>query len=456
MQHEQSKRNRQSNLSDSSKVSSAISLPAVPALQKRISKICEFDKEPSTHNDAKADLKPFQLQRQNKQNLTGMPDNLKSGIENISGYSLDDVKVHYNSNKPAQLQAFAYAQGSEIHIGPGQEKHLPHEAWHVVQQKQGRVRPTLQMKQGFAVNDEQGLEHEASVMGSKALQFGNEKHIAVNNVPIQRMSPVIQMVTPLVTGRLNVVGEDHNETAGRLAREQLYCKTYSGSSSYWTESSFRTRKYSLWSDFFEDKRPRADPFKDRFEHALLKADSTNFWHYNTPAPTQPDIDHIDNNRAALPNLIRNGTQRFSHDLVVMISNLENDTDGFELTPQAKLAHIALKGDVTALYDQAAVCIRLLSTIGSPIAGIITALDLMWANLRTLKTSYGALRTDPEVRLSRSNAMHTAAEARHAEAGVWKVGDRHREDMANDPNPKSYNLVDRAAFNADYNTWNPAP
>ncbi|WP_197714561.1 eCIS core domain-containing protein [Nitrosomonas supralitoralis] len=74
---------------------------------------------------------------QKKENNTGLPDNLKSGIENLSGYSMDDVKVHRNSDKPDQLQAHAYAQGTDIHLGPGQEKHLPHEAWHVVQQKQG-------------------------------------------------------------------------------------------------------------------------------------------------------------------------------------------------------------------------------------------------------------------------------------------------------------------------------
>jgi hypothetical protein len=87
---------------------------------------------------------------------TGLPDHLKSGVEHLSGYSLDDVKVHYNSDKPAQLQAHAYAQGTDIHIGPGQEKHLPHEAWHVVQQKQGRVRPTMQMMGKDAINDGQG------------------------------------------------------------------------------------------------------------------------------------------------------------------------------------------------------------------------------------------------------------------------------------------------------------
>ena len=105
---------------------------------------------------------------QTKTNSTGMPDNLKIGVESLSGYSMDDVKVHYNSPKPASLQAYAYAQGTNIHIGPGQEKHLPHEAWHMAQQKQGRVQPTMQMKEGVPVNDDKGLEHEADVMGERA------------------------------------------------------------------------------------------------------------------------------------------------------------------------------------------------------------------------------------------------------------------------------------------------
>lgn len=104
---------------------------------------------------------------QKKKNNTGLPDNLKSGMENLSGHSMDDVKVHYNSAKPAQLNAHAYAQGSNIHLASGQEKHLPHEAWHVVQQKQGRVQPTTSVN-GMAVNDNRGLEKEADVMGAKA------------------------------------------------------------------------------------------------------------------------------------------------------------------------------------------------------------------------------------------------------------------------------------------------
>jgi hypothetical protein len=113
------------------------------------------------------------VQKQAKQaaNNTGMPNQLKSGIEGLSGVDVSDVKVHYNSSKPAQLNAHAYAQGSNIHIGPGQEKHLPHEAWHTVQQKQGRVQATTQMKENVQVNDDPSLENEADVMGAKALNF---------------------------------------------------------------------------------------------------------------------------------------------------------------------------------------------------------------------------------------------------------------------------------------------
>ena len=104
-------------------------------------------------------------------NQTGLPDNLKSGIESVSGMSMYSVKVHYNSDKPAQLNALAYAQGSNIHVGPGQEKHVPHEAWHVVQQAQGRVNPTKETSGGTQINDDKSLETEADVMGAKAAQF---------------------------------------------------------------------------------------------------------------------------------------------------------------------------------------------------------------------------------------------------------------------------------------------
>ncbi|MGR3278880.1 eCIS core domain-containing protein [Acaryochloris marina NIES-2412] len=102
-------------------------------------------------------------------NQTGMPDRLKLGLEKLSGFDLSGVRVHYSSAKPSQLNALAYTQGQDIEVGPGQEHHLPHEGWHVVQQLQGRVKPTMQFR-GVSINDNATLEREASVMGAKALE----------------------------------------------------------------------------------------------------------------------------------------------------------------------------------------------------------------------------------------------------------------------------------------------
>ena len=133
---------------------------------------------------ASAELQP-QLQQAPRANNTGLPDQLKSGIESLSGLSLDHVRVHYNSSQPAQLNALAYAQGSDIHLAPGQERHLPHEAWHVVQQAQGRVQPTTQMKDDTPVNDDDALEREADIMGERAMSAGTRDGLP----PVQLAGP---------------------------------------------------------------------------------------------------------------------------------------------------------------------------------------------------------------------------------------------------------------------------
>lgn len=94
------------------------------------------------------------------QRKTGIPDSLQRQFESKSGYSFDDVRVHYNSPKPAQFQALAYTQGNEVYMGPGQERHLKHELAHVVQQKQGIVRATSEIN-GQPLNTDEALERSA-------------------------------------------------------------------------------------------------------------------------------------------------------------------------------------------------------------------------------------------------------------------------------------------------------
>lgn len=93
-------------------------------------------------------------------NVTGIPDQMKAQFEDASGMSFDDVRIHYNSAEPAKLNALAYTQGRNIYLGSGQEKHLPHELGHVIQQKRGEV-PVNRWLNGLPLNDDTRLEAEA-------------------------------------------------------------------------------------------------------------------------------------------------------------------------------------------------------------------------------------------------------------------------------------------------------
>jgi hypothetical protein len=122
----------------------------------------------------------------------GLPHQLRQGVETLSGMSMADTSVHYNSSAPARIGAQAYAAGNQIHLGPGQEQHLPHEAWHIAQQKQGRVKPTLQAK-GLDINDDHALETEADVMGRRAVQLKTTDHLP-STLQDQSMSSAIDVV----------------------------------------------------------------------------------------------------------------------------------------------------------------------------------------------------------------------------------------------------------------------
>ncbi len=131
---------------------------------------------------------------QKKENNTGLPDNIKSNVESLSGISMDNVRVHYNSPKPAQIQALAYTQGTDILVAPGQEKYLPHETWHVVQQAQGRVKPTFQMNGAF-INDDSRLEREAGEM-EKVITDVTKSHTETPRIqePIFSATPSLNSV----------------------------------------------------------------------------------------------------------------------------------------------------------------------------------------------------------------------------------------------------------------------
>jgi Ubiquitin carboxyl-terminal hydrolase/Domain of unknown function (DUF4157) len=209
-------------------------------------------------------------------NQTGLPDNLKYGIESLSGFNLDRVKVHYNSHRPAQLQALAYAQGSEIHLAPGQERHLPHEAWHVVQQASGRVKSRVQLKNGDGVNHDHGLEHEADVMGRAAMRYDAASHSGVAGDRTWAASSVVQRMPVAALNTIDVKMDEEELREKIVALRQILRNAQSIVSTF-PLISVRTETYlsikatlmgSIVSLTNSLRRSARDPFLEKWNEGL--------------------------------------------------------------------------------------------------------------------------------------------------------------------------------------------
>lgn len=280
--------------------------------------------------------------------------------------------------------------------------------------------------------------------------------------PMQCKANVVQMVTPLVTDKLNVVGENHDETEVRLDREKRYTAAHAGASKYWSESEFRVRAYSAWHDFWHDKRAFADPFELRFNNAQ------QFLSENARIIGQQGNA---NNNSVKARDDLNVQQKFISNLWINLYNLSSgfidaQADGFEVPAKrrtemlgyrqqikniavtwqaARVALATARGDEKppAVFDWTDGGVAVTSEANPRANFVQSVADLSALNI--------VARTVNELSQDRSAAMHVAANNRHTELGVWKVGDEHRRDMARYQGIQ-YNLVSLAAFNADYNTW----
>ena len=94
---------------------------------------------------ARPEKKPESMNAEQKKDLTNRlaapnqtdnTDTMKMRFEDSSRISPNGILVHYNSEKSAQMKAFAHMQINHVYVAPGQEKYLGCELDDVVQQKQ--------------------------------------------------------------------------------------------------------------------------------------------------------------------------------------------------------------------------------------------------------------------------------------------------------------------------------
>jgi hypothetical protein len=109
------------------------------------------------------------------EHATGIPAPVRASMEAALGADLSDVRVRTSSADALRLGAAAFTRGHEIQVAPGHwaphtragRELLGHELAHVLQQREGRVRPTVRMGD-VPVSADAALEREADVLGARA------------------------------------------------------------------------------------------------------------------------------------------------------------------------------------------------------------------------------------------------------------------------------------------------
>ncbi len=380
------------------------------------------------HRQSTAQLQQSQaaMQPVQRANKTGLPDDLKSGMENLSGMSLDHVKVHYNSPKPAAVQAHAYAQGNEIHLGAGQEKHLPHELGHVVQQAQGRVKATTNVN-GMPVNDHAGLENEATAMGNKALQRVADTSSPSRQQPLKSGDALQLKITK---DKLNVVGENHTESdlPTRREKEKAIASTEAGGS-YWTESEFNTKG---WFPSYGD-----DPDLRARQHLATLRDFVGYFikDYGIYSAKSNPVDK---------------------DHAGMYFNVTAILDRVEqVTIETKRSTDPVVIDALPNAQRIGKIIQILQDLKEPGKKMVVSdklLVALEAGRANIIKSIGTIESDA-ISLARSKNMAKIASGRKGKAfrGIWKIGSDHVKDILNDAKiPQSaYELTSRKEFNDNH-------
>jgi len=127
---------------------------------------------------------------------THLPSHVQAKMESSFGTDFSGVNIHANSGQATNIGALAYTQGNDVHFAPGQfnpdsqkgQELIGHELTHVVQQRQGRVRPDAEQYKSLNINSDTSLEKEADVMGTKAAQ-GESVQFKTNNSKVSNKIP---------------------------------------------------------------------------------------------------------------------------------------------------------------------------------------------------------------------------------------------------------------------------
>ena len=123
---------------------------------------------------------------------------------------------------------------------------------HVNQEQHQALNATITSTKSKQSTTDSLVDNSAKTQKAAQLQATADQYSTQKNVPFtdnRQQTPVIQ--AKIVSGKLNVVGEDHGESVPRRTEEKNMIKEVFGMKNYWAENEFKTGKPKHIADPFE-------------------------------------------------------------------------------------------------------------------------------------------------------------------------------------------------------------
>lgn len=344
-----------------------------------------------------------------------LPSALQTEFEAKFGADFSGVRVHCDAEAgelSAAIQAQAFTHGSDIYFAAGKptahapaaKRLLAHELAHVVQQGAARAetRPAPQV-----ATPPKAAARPRGLFASGSLSVvGQPRGVYAPALP-QSGEPKVDCIVQrkIEERKLNLVGEDHDESHPRREQERQMLKEHYGFSTnqYWTEGEFK-----------DDQDTYGDPKDLRALQAAVfmlesnedaKKDQKSFYDYF--------------------RMFKNGVEEYekqqhpaNNDLITDATHIINSISAFSTVVQRE----QLEG---------------------------------WRNsIRLMLNKYvfaPGNEFDRSVRVRRSEDMFRAAQ-RSNKIGVWKVGDFHIGDLRGSAVGNKTTLTSETEFNMEYEGW----
>ena len=347
-----------------------------------------------------------------------LPPALRETFETRFGADFSDVRVHSDSEAGQlsnAIQAQAFTRGSDIYWGAGTsgadtlagKRLLAHELAHVVQQ--GAAPATSETA-------------PRSVIQPKA-EAGPSGLFASGSVSVGQLAGVTgpglsRMVQPksegaiqrkIEVGKLNLVGEDHEESGPRRPQEQdmLQENYHFSSTQYWTEAEFKL-----------------------------------------PNNTYGDPKDLRVLQAATYMLASKDDAKNDRD--TFYSNFRMFESGMEEYKQQQ----PLSTNDPLVTNATPIINEIKKRFGSEVVVDRDQLEYWRKSIRSMLNKFSPFSPrSGDVRWERSKYMLQAAEASN-EPGVWKVGDDHITDILKMPDAIKNNttLTSQGDFNDEFHSW----